>query len=153
MQMKTDDSNTKPLSKWLLPLILVLLGSGCSTVEKGKRYGDAPLKTFKTAYVVMTQTANWDIGMYIREALADRGVDVTAGRMQDKPADVAFYVTYVDRRKWDVAMYLDSLEIQFSDGATGKLLASGSFRNRFFHSFPNERQKTIEVINTMYEAK
>ena len=135
-----------------LPL-LALMSFGCSTVEKGKRYDDAQLDSLKTAFVVMTAKGNWDIGMNIREALAERGVQVTIGNLHDKPKEVAFYVTYTDIRKWDVSMYLHSLDIQFLDGATDKLLASGSFRNSFFHSFPNEREKTFAVVESMYEAK
>lgn len=135
-----------------LPL-LALLSFGCSTVEKGKRYNNADLDSLKTAFLVMESKANWDIGMNIREALAERGVQVTIGNLHDKPKDVAFYVNYTDVRKWDMTMYLHSLDIQFLDGATDELLASGSFRNSLFHTYPNEREKTFAVIQSMYEAK
>ena len=137
----------------LLPLLIVLFASGCSTVEKSERYSDVPLDSLKTAYIVLIPKANWDIEMGIREALAGRGVQVSAGILQDKPSDVAFYVTYRDQQKWDITMYLHSLEIQFLEGATGKLIASGSFKNSFAHTYPNFRQKAFEVVESMYQAK
>jgi hypothetical protein len=127
--------------------------SGCSTVEKGKRYDNTSLDSLKTAYVVLVPDADRTVGMHIQEALAERGIEVTAGNAQDKPKDVGFYVTYMDHRQWDMGMYLDSLDIQFMDGTTGRLLASGSFRNSLLHSFPNTRLKTFQVIDSMYKAK
>ncbi|HEX5222255.1 MAG TPA: hypothetical protein VFZ59_22065 [Verrucomicrobiae bacterium] len=133
--------------------VLAVSTCGCSTVEKGKRHTSAPLESYKTAYLVMSSEANWDIGMYIREALTERGVTVTVGNLPSKPKDVSFYVIYVARQNWDMKMYLESLKIQFLDGTTDRLLATGSFKNGFFHSFPDERQKTFEVVESMYNAK
>lgn len=132
---------------------LAVLISGCSTVEKGKRYGTTELASLKTAYVVFAPDADRKVGMHIQEALADRGIEVTAGTMQEKPKGVGFYVNYMDHRQCDMGMYLDSLDIQFLDGATGKLIASGAFRNSWLHSFPNTRRKTFEVIDSMYKAR
>jgi len=135
-------------------LLLASLSFGCSTVEKGKRYNGAQLDSLKTAFVVTTTQADWDIGINIREALEERGVQVTLGNLHDKPKDVAFYVTYKEERKWDISMYLHALDIQFLEGATDKLLASGSFRNHsVFHSYPNEREQTLAIIKSMYDVK
>ena len=89
-----------------------------------------------------------------REALMGRGLTVTYGVLQDKPKEVDFYVELVDRWQWDVAMFLASLDIEFKDNATGELIARGWFKqSTFFHTFPDQRKKTFEVIDAIYNAQ
>jgi hypothetical protein len=132
---------------------LLALVSGCSTVQPGKRYGDVRLESLKTAYVVRHAKSSRDIDTYIQEALAEHGVKASRGPMEAKPKDVGFYVEYVDRWQWDLTMYLWSLDIRFEDNATGELIASGSFRQRFPHSFPDPQKKVSEVIEQIYRPK
>lgn len=135
----------------LLPLALVI--SGCSTVEPGKHYGTVPLESLKTAYVVIRPDYDPKIGANIQEALSQRGVKAPAGPLQAKPQDVAFYVEYEDHWRWDLAMYLLSLDIRFIDNSSGQLLGSGAFRQGGFHDFPNAKEKTFQVIDSIYNAK
>ncbi|SRR5260221_10609276 len=101
MRYHSRDSNRIHMKyKFVLSLqLLALFISGCSTVEKGKHYGSTSLDSLKTAYVVLAPDADQSVGMHIQEALATRGIEVTAGNMQDKPKDVGFYVTYMDHRQ------------------------------------------------------
>jgi hypothetical protein len=51
-------------------------------------------------------------------------------------------------------MFLASLEIHFVNNATGDLIAVGTFRqSTFFHTFPDQRQKTFEVIASIYSGQ
>jgi hypothetical protein len=99
--------------------------------------------------------ANNFIGPVSRyRSLARRGVKVSIGPLRDKPQDVACYVVYTDHWNWDLAMYLDSLDVQFFDNSTGQMIASGSFRNsQVMESFPNPRKKTFEVVDSIYNSK
>jgi hypothetical protein len=105
----------------------------------------------KRAYVVHDPGSTYGCANAAEEALIQRGLKVTSGYIQDKPADTDFYVEVVDRWQWDVAMFLASLEIRFVDNATGDLIATGTFRqSTFFHAFPDQRLKTFEVIDSIY---
>ena len=143
------------MKKILLPtlaVLLVIIASGCSTVEPAKHYGNAPLESFKSAYVVFATDTT--IGGYIEADLARRNIKVSIGPLKDKPTDVAFYVIYKDHWNWDVAMYLDSLDVQFFDNSNGQMIASGSFRNsKIVESWPDPRTKTFEVVDSIYDKK
>ena len=89
-----------------LIILFAIFVSGCSTVEPAKHYGNAPLESLKSAYVVFAK--NTTIGGYIAADLARRNIKVSLGALKDKPKDVAFYVVYADHWNWDVAVYLDS---------------------------------------------
>jgi hypothetical protein len=105
----------------------------------------------KRAYVVHDPGSTYGCANAAEEALTARGLKVTSGYIQDKPADTDFYVEVVDRWQWDVAMFLASLEIRFVDNASGDLIATGNFRqSTFFHTFPDQRLKTFEVIDSIY---
>jgi hypothetical protein len=52
-------------------------------------------------------------------------------------------------------MFLVSLDIRFRANATGDLIATGWFKQgqgTFFHTFPDQRMTTVEVINAIYKA-
>jgi hypothetical protein len=132
---------------------LIALVSGCSTVNPGKQYGGVRLESLKTAYIVRHAKSSRDIDTYIQDALAERGVKASRGPMEAKPKDVDFYVEYVDHWKWDLSMYLWSLDIRFADNATGGLIASGSFKQGLLHSFPDPQKKVAEVIEQIYHPK
>ncbi len=148
---KYDNMNYK-----IAGLLIVLLScalAGCSTVNPGKHFGETRLDTLTSAYVVRHQKSSWDIDSFIQEALADRGVRASAGPIESKPKDVDFYVEYVDRWQWDMAMYLFALDIRFKSNVDGTLIGTGSFEQGFLHSFPDPKKKTREVIDQIYNAK
>jgi hypothetical protein len=108
----------------------------------------------KTAYVVHDPGSTYGCANAAEEALTARGLKVTSGPIQDKPADTDFYVEVIDRWQWDVAMFLASLEIHLVDNATGNLIAAGTFRqSTFFHTFPDQKEKTFEVIASIYKTQ
>jgi hypothetical protein len=148
----------RALKRIVKPVFLVLLAlcfSGCSSVVESKHYSKyAQLESMKRAYVVHDPSSTLGCANAAEEALAARGLKVTSGYIKDKPADTDFYVEVVDRWQWDVAMFLASLDIRFVDNATGDLIAEGIFRqSTFFHTFPDQKQKTFEVISSIYNSQ
>ena len=108
----------------------------------------------KRAYVVHDPGSTYGCANAAEEALTARGLQVTSGYIKDKPADADFYVEVIDRWQWDVAMFLASLDIRFVDNATGDLIATGNFRqSTFFHTFPDQKEKTFEVIASIYNTQ
>jgi|KBSMisStandDraft_5_1062788.scaffolds.fasta_scaffold1204467_1 hypothetical protein len=136
-------------------VLLALCFSGCSSVVESKHYSRrVPLESMKSAYIVHDPDSTLGCANAAQEALTTRGLTVTSGFIKDKPADVDFYVEVVDRWQWDVAMFLASLNIRFVDNHTGDLIAEGTFhQSHFFHTFPDQRLKTIEVIDSIYNNK
>jgi hypothetical protein len=108
----------------------------------------------KRAYVVHDPGSTYGCANAAQEALTKRGLTVTSGFIQNKPADADFYIEVIDRWQWDVAMFLASLEIRFLDNATSEVIAIGTFRqSTFFHTFPDTKQKTFEVIASVYKSQ
>jgi hypothetical protein len=133
--------------------LTAVLITGCSTVGPAGHFGTVPIESLKSAYVVIAPRGNPNIGQYIELALAQHHIKTNIGAPQDKPKDVDFYVNYKERWNWDVTVYLESLDVEFVDNATDKTIATGKFRQGFFHTFPDPRDKTIEVIDSMYPKK
>src|SRR5437762_10833233 len=139
-----------------IPLFLffaAILMSGCSTVEPGKYHGSTSLGSLKTAYVVTRPDYDPKIGANIQEALNNHGVATQTGPLLAKPKEVAFYVEYEDHWRWDLAMYLFSLDVRLIENGSGQLIGSGAFRQGIFHDFPDAKEKTFEVIESIYKAK
>lgn len=142
----------KKISSIIGSLFLTLLISGCSTVEPAEHFGKVPLESYKSAYVVFSK--NTTIGGYIAADLSRRNISTTLGSLKDRPAKVGFYVVYTDHWNWDVAIYLDSLDVDFIDNTNGQIIAHGSFKNsKFMESWPDPRAKTFEVIDSMFGTK
>ena len=133
----------------------ILFGlTGCSSVVDAKRHKNVQLESLKKAYVVRDPNSTHGCEEAAHEALTQRGVTVTYGFFQEKPKDVDFYVVVLDHWQWDVAMFLSSLDISFKDNATDDLIATGWFKqSTFFHTFPDQRMKTFEIIDAIYRGK
>ena len=127
--------------------------TGCSTVERGHCSNKVQLEKYQTAYVVMVPGTHQRFGPHIVEALAQHGVKAVAGPLENKPTDVGFFVTHEDHWRWDLSMYLFSLDIHFIDNKTSNEIGSGSFHQGGFHSFPDPRKKTFAVIDSIYDAR
>ena len=55
-------------------------------------------------------------------------------------------VQYIDHWKWDVVMYLHSLQIIIVDCKTNKVIATSVYKQGFFHSFPN----SVKIVNQLF---
>jgi hypothetical protein len=146
------------MGRQIRPVLLVLLAvcfSGCSSVVESKYYSrHVRLESMKRAYVVHDPGSTYGCANAAAEALAERGLTVTSGFIKDKPAEADFYIEVIDRWQWDVAMFLASLEIRFVDNATDDVIAIGTFQqSTFFHTFPDTRKKTFEVIDSVYRSQ
>jgi len=147
----------RAMSRITGPVLLAALTfclSGCSSVVESRYFKNVRLDSLKKAYVVHDPGSTLGCANAAEEALAAHSVTVTSGNIQAKPKDADFYVEVVDRWQWDVAMFLASLEIRFRENATGNIIATGSFRQgTFFHTFPDQRKKTFEVIDAIYSRQ
>ena len=136
----------------ILSLSTICILSSCSTISPVHTPKGPDLNQLESAYVIKHENSTRDIDVFIQNALLARGLNVSSGPQINKPDDVDFYVRYIDRWKWDMAMYLKSLQIQFYDNSTNMLIGSAKFQNSWLHSFPNTEEKTAEVVNSIFET-
>ncbi len=134
----------------LLIFSFISLLPNCSFVKEGNIIQPAVIKSARSAYVVKPEDAGRDIEKYLEAALANQGLRVTSGPLEQKPKQVDVYVEYVDRWTWDVAMYLKSLDVYVKNNRNGELLATGNFHQGFPHSFPSPSGKCTEVIDSIF---
>jgi hypothetical protein len=138
---------------WLALFTVFISGCSTTTIEPAKRFGGVRLEALGKAYVVLLPDADRNIALGIQKALAQHGVKATVGPMNEKPKDADFYVNYVDHWRWDLAMYLYSLSIDFIDNSSGETIGTGTFGPVKFHTFPDPKKKAVEVVDNIYNAK
>lgn len=132
-------------------LVLSLLVTGCSTIMPPNIYQSTTLSKAKTAYVVKNDESTRNLELYIQKAIAKHGIGTSYGPLSRKPDTVDIYVTYVDRWEWDFGFFLKSLDVSFYHNKTNELLATGEFRNSWFHSFPDPDEKAQQVVDSIFE--
>jgi hypothetical protein len=119
--------------------------SGCAThsrvvVNPGSKV------SIRTAYVVLHGGNSDDMDAHVQQELMAHGIQVKAGpETRDPGTDVV--VRYTDQWRWDMSMYLRSLDIQVYSGESGTLLASGSWKNSALHGYHSGAKVTKRVMD------
>jgi len=132
----------------LAPIIAI----ACSTVRAPVVPDHGRLHSIRTAYVVVPPGENRGTDASIQVALAKHGIRVSKGSEASRPRDVDAYVTFAEIWRWDMVMYLESLDVSLFDSTTNALIASGQFRNSFFHSYPSAPDKVQEVVDSLFST-
>jgi len=111
----------------ILALCLVTATSGCATNrERASVSPEVDLAGLRTYHVVRFAPDSRGIEQTIAAALRRRGLEATAGGEGDAPASAQVIVTYQDKWRWDMTMYMLELRVYFREPQTGRLLAMGS---------------------------
>ncbi len=132
----------------LVVTAFVLMIAGCATSNSVMVNPGTTLQV-RSAYVVLHQGNSSDMDAHIQRELMAHGVQVTAGpEMQHPDADVI--VRYSDNWKWDMAMYLRSLDIQMYDTSSGGLVATASWKNSAMHGFHSADGVVKNVIDQIF---
>lgn len=130
--------------KWgLVGLVVCGLISGCSTTSQVVVNQPEMGRPLTSAYLVAHGGNSKDMDNSFEEALAMHGLKVTAG--ESDPADAKIYdliVKYDDTWRWDLAMFLLNLNVDFYDGKDGALMAHSTWHNSPAHGF----QKAKDVV-------
>jgi hypothetical protein len=140
------------LHRALFVFLLAFVAGACSTVRTPEIMDASRFRGIRTAYVVKDERSKKGIEVALQTALAKRGIRARYGRLEYKPTDADIYLTFVDHWRWDVTMYLKSLDVSIYNNRTDELIGSGSFRNSFLHSFPDPVEKVQEVVDSIFEA-
>jgi oligoribonuclease NrnB/cAMP/cGMP phosphodiesterase (DHH superfamily) len=75
------------------------------------------------------------------------GFLVSIGPDGGATAGAELVARYADAWKWDMAMYLRSLDVMVFDGKSNLLLASGSWRNSTVHGFYSSEKVVGKVVD------
>jgi hypothetical protein len=111
---------------WLAAAVLSLayISVGCAHVS-GRQLGEAERNALASYYVEHQPKDGRHLEKQIADSLHSRGLEVSSGPAEDRPERVDYIVSYVDRWRWDLRMYLYDLRIEVLDAATGHVVGSG----------------------------
>ena len=136
----------------LIALLALALLSGCAT-SSGVIVGRAvPQKAYTSAYLVEHGGSSSDMDALLQKELLRRGLDVTSGPDGVASQDAVLLVKYADDWKWDLKMYLHTLDVMAYDGKTRALLATGSWSNSVMHGFYDEDKVVRKVVGDTLSA-
>jgi hypothetical protein len=108
----------------------------------------ADLASLKAMHVTKDPKDDNGINVMIAEKLRSRGYNVTTG--SEKPPAVDAVVTYVDRWRWDITMYMLELTITIRDPRNDYPLASGkSYHTSLTRKSPAEM--VDEVLGNIFK--
>lgn len=120
-----------------LSCFLFLLAS-CASTHSFKVPG-ADITRIQSIYV-NTVTNDNEVGRTIANQLKKMGYKTSHGLTPTPPVPVDAIITYEDKWKWDMTMYLLKLTIRVRDGATNQVLAIGESYQ------PSLQRESVEAI-------
>lgn len=139
----------KKFTTWLVLLLAVAeLTTGCANRATGSVSASTDLSALKTMYVKHFPDDNSGVNVEIADNLRSRGVTVSTGP-EASSSNFDAIVTYVDKWRWDLTMYMLELTINFRDPKSEALLATG---NSYHTSLTRLSQTEMvnEVLNNIY---
>jgi hypothetical protein len=133
-------------------LVTLLLLAGCATSSGVIVNYSAPQVVYKSAYVVEHGGSGGDMDALIQKELLRHGLDVTSGADGAAPESAQLVVKYADNWRWDLKMYLGSLDVMAFDAKTHVLLATGSWKNSVMHGFYSEDKVVDKIVSETLEG-
>lgn len=132
----------------LMAVAMLVLVSGCAT-HSNVVVNPGSTLVAKSAYVVLHGDNSSDMDAHIQRELMAHGLVVKAGPETQQP-DADIVVRYSDDWKWDVTMYLRSLDVQVYSVSTGTLVASGSWKNSALHGYHGAQDVVKDVFDQIF---
>ncbi|WOD14192.1 hypothetical protein [Paraburkholderia kirstenboschensis] len=126
---------------------LVIL-PGCSTTQNVTAGPQVKSSLMTTARFTAHGGRSADMDAAIQRNLENHGVSVLHAPACDK---AEMNVTYTDSWRWDIVMYLRSMDIRFYKAPSGGLIASGHWKNSVLHQFPNADGVVQDLIDEMFK--
>jgi hypothetical protein len=127
--------------------ILMTAFAGCATSSGVLVNPSVTKANYQSAFVVVHGGSGIDMDALMQKELLRHGLSVTAGAEAGGPGDAQLLVRYADDWKWDLKMYLWSLDVMVFDPKTKVLLATGSWKNSAMHGFYSEGKVVAQVID------
>jgi len=134
----------------LLVLSLVVM-TGCATRQEVLLAKAQPTKTVATVARVPDEGNSSTMDLHLEQALVAEGLQVRGALPAGtrKSGEVDAIVSYVDVWRWDLVMYLHSLNVKIFDAASGDLLVTGQWRDSAFHGFRDAKLVTQQLVSEL----
>lgn len=124
---------------------------GCATTSSVVVNPTVVKKTYQTAYVVVHGDRSSDVDARVQTELLKHGISARVGSDSGDPGDAQLIVRYADDWKWDMAMYLHTLDIMVFDGQTKTLLATAGWKNSAMHGFYSLDKVVASVVDQVFQ--
>lgn len=140
------------MKKLCAGLLVCAALAGCSTTSNVMMGNPDQTKPIHTVAFTPQGGNSADMDNYIQRDLLSRGVDVKAMAAPGtrKMTNVDAVVSYSDTWRWDLVMYLKSLDISIFDASSGSLLISGHWENSALHGFQDPAGVINQVMDEMF---
>jgi len=134
----------------LVPVLLTL--TACAESLTAKRMPGADLSPLKTVYVQKLLADERGIDLLIANQLTRMGFIAMNGASETSPSPADAIVTYQDRWRWDITMYMSQLNVQIRDGQTRMRLATGqAVHTSLVRKSPEEM--VVDVLTEIFKGE
>lgn len=125
---------------------------GCATTSSVTTGAQGTIDQLHTVAFVPQGGSSVDVDNDIQRALLAQGVDIraTAPSGTRKMAGVDAVVSYEDVWRWDMVMYMKSIDIDVFDANTGSLLVAGHWENSPLHGYQDPAKVIGHVVTDMF---
>ena len=117
------------VKQYFIPLthlvLLLFFVSGCSSNVSIRLSPTADLTKYIKFYVQPLPVDGRGINRVNRDEMNNLGLKTTTGPATIIPRNIDMIVTYEDRWRWDLVMFMTSLTLNFRDVETDSIVASG----------------------------
>jgi hypothetical protein len=136
--------------KLIIYLFLAAILVGCVNSAHQAKSSSVNLSNIKKIYVEKFPSDGRGIEKIIANELNSMGYEAVVGEIQ--PDDIDAFITYRDKWRWDITMYMLSISIKMRDPETGFPLAIGnSLHTSLTRKSPKELVR--EVLRNMLKRK
>jgi hypothetical protein len=127
--------------------VLGLALTGCATSSGVISNPNAQKVDYHSAYIVTHGGNGADMDANLQKEFLRHGFGVIAGADDGTHGNAQLIVRYADDWKWDIVMYLRSLDVMVYDAKSGTLIATGSWKNSVFHGFYDSQKIVGQVVD------
>jgi hypothetical protein len=121
--------------------------AGCATSSGVIANPSASQSVYHSIYIVNHGGSSADMDANMQREFLKHGFAVKAGADDGNHDDAQLIVRYADDWKWDLAMYLWSLDVMVYDSKSGTLIATGRWKNSTFHGFYSSEKIVTQVVD------
>ena len=140
---------TKKIVLFFCLLTVISLNACAINRETAQVSPDIYLEKFKKFYVVKFSSDNRGINRLIMDQLLRMGFESNTGSEILAAKDVDVIVTYQDKWRWDITMYMIELTIFFREPGTQKLIALGKSHHTSL-SRKSPEKMVLEVLSNIF---
>ena len=138
--------------KPFLPIVALSLAlAGCATSQRVTLGQASDVRPIKTVALSAEDGNSPAMDANFRDALAAQGIApaAPAPRSARTAPDADAVLSYVDLWRWDLVMYLKSVDVHLFDARSGNLLVTGRWEDSPMHGFRDAKAAVNELVVEM----